>query len=265
MNRQNNKLASILAISLILLIYIDSPVAKAAPPLVTDDAGVVELRGWEYILSTAGESRPAVDCAELPALEISYGIAQSMQLTGVIARQVDEERASSSRSGWGNAEIAYKWRFYGNDDNALAFAPAYSFPLSSSSRRRGLIENIRVLSLPLVGTVARGPWEFSAQASLDISSGSTNGIGYGVAAGYALSETFSLLAEIYGEEFSGDVQIFSGNKVDDGITNWRAGFAWEYRTGYSLLAAWGGQIESRLPAEDKLDYEYFLGIQYNTP
>ena len=86
-----------------------------------------------------------------------------------------------------------------------------------------------------------------------------------MAAGYALTETFSLLAEIYGEEFSGDVEIFSGNKVDDGITNWRAGFAWEFRPGYSLLAAWGGQIESELPAEDELDYDYFLGFQYNTP
>ena len=144
--------------------------ANAAPPLVTDDAGVVELGGWEYILSATGESRPAVDSAELPALEVSYGIAESMQLTGVIARQVDEERASSSRSGWGNAEIAYKWRFYGDDENALAFAPAYSFPVSSSSRIRGLVEDIRVLSLPLVGTIVRGNWEFSAQASLDISS-----------------------------------------------------------------------------------------------
>jgi hypothetical protein len=232
---------------------------------VTDDAAVVDLGGWEYILSVVGESRPAVDSAELPAVEVSYGIAESMQLTGALARQVVEERGSSGRSGWGYAALGYKWRFYGDDSGALAFAPAYSFPINSSSRIRGLVEDVRVLSLPLVGTIARGPWEFSAQASLDIGSTSTNGIGYGVAAGYALTETLTLLAEIYGEEFSGDEQIFSGIEVDDGATNWRAGFAWEFEPGYSLLAAWGGEIESNLPPEDKLDYEYFLGLQYNTP
>jgi len=40
--------------------------ANAAPPLVTDDAAVVDLDTWEFILSAIGESRPAVDSAELP-------------------------------------------------------------------------------------------------------------------------------------------------------------------------------------------------------
>jgi len=264
-NRSSYSLVKVERIAFILLLFMSLDLANAAPPLVTDDAAVVDLDAWEFILSAIGESRPAVDSAELPSLEVSYGFANSMQLTGVVARQVIEERGSDSRSGWGNAAIAYKWRFFGDDDNALAFAPAYSFPLKSSSRVRGLVEDIRILSLPLVGTIARGPWEFSAQASLDITSTSTNGIGYGVATGYAFTETFNLLAEIYGEEFSGDEQIFSGNKVDDGLTNWRAGLTWEFSPGYTLLAAWGGEIESELPSEDRLDYDYFLGLQYNTP
>jgi hypothetical protein len=265
LHTQKLRLLITVNMSFILLILIDSRLAHAAPPLVTDDAAVIDLGGWEYILSVIGDSRPAVDSAELPSLEVSYGIAESMQLTGVLARQVIEERGSKSQSGWGYGQIGYKWRFYGDDDGALAFTPAYSFPVNSSSRIRGLVEDVRVLSLPLVGTITRGHWEFSAQASLDISSNSTNGIGYGVATGYTLTETFSLLAEIYGEEFSGDEQIFSGNEVDDSFTNWRTGFAWEFKPGYSLLAAWGGEIESNLPPEDKLDYEYFLGLQYNTP
>jgi hypothetical protein len=248
----------------IYLIFIQTNLSIAAPPLVTDDAAVIPVGSWEYILSTASESRLAVDSAELPSLEVSYGFAESMQLTGIIARQVVNERSRSSRSGWGNAELGYKWRFYGEDNAALAFAPGYSFPVNSSSRIRGLVEDERVLSLPLLGTIARGRWEVSGQVSLDITSNSTNGIGYGVATGYALTETLNLVAEIYGEEFSGDQQIFSGEKVDDGITNWRAGLTWEFRPGINLLAAWGGNINSNLPAEDELDYEYFLGLQYNT-
>jgi len=263
-NRPNRLLKVVVIISSIQLILLQSDIAQAAPPLVTDDAAVIDREAWEYIRSAIGQSRPVVDSVELPSLEISYGIAESMQLTAAATRQVIEERGGSNRSGWGNATIAYKWRFYGDDANALAFAPAYSFPINSSSRVRGLVEDIRILSLPVVGTIARGPWTFSAQASLDISSNSTNGIAYGVAGGYAITDAISLVAEIYGEEFSGDEQIFSGNKIDDGLTNWRAGFTWEFTPGYSLLAAWGGEIDSQLPSEDQLDYEYFLGLQYNT-
>jgi len=239
--------------------------AIAAPPLVTDDAAVVPEGGWEYIASVSGESRAAVDSTELPAMELSYGIADSMQVTAAVARQVEEPRAGDSRSGWGYAGLGYKWRFVGDDSAALAIAPAYTFPVNRSSRIRGLIEDIRVLSLPLIGTIARGRWEFSAQASFDITSDDANGIGYGLAAGYAATDSLTLLAEIYGEEFSGDQTIVSGQKVDDGITNWRAGLAWEFQPSFSLLAAWGGNIQSNLPPEDKLDYEYFLGLQYNTP
>ncbi len=33
---------------------------------------------------------------------------------------------------------------------------------------------------------------------------------------------------------------------------------------FSLLAAYGGPIESDLPNDERLDYDFFLGLQYDT-
>jgi hypothetical protein len=218
---------------------------------------VLDPGGWEVIAAIAGSSRPSVDEAEFPGVEVSYGFYENMQLTGFLARQTLDEDGESSKSGWGQGAIGYKWRFYNKNGNALAFSPEYSFPLSGSSKVRGLVEDLRVLSLPLIGSMERGNWQFTAHASLDLTSKSVNGLGYGVWAGYSITESLQLLAEIYGEEFSGD-------EVDEGVANWRLGLSWGFAEGFNLLAAYGGHLRSDLPSEDKLDYDYFLGLQWAT-
>ena len=80
---KSEKLVYIFIKSLIIIGYSS---AIAGPPLVTDDAGVLDPGGWEVIVSVAGESRPAADSVELPAVEVSYGFYENMQLTGVIPR-----------------------------------------------------------------------------------------------------------------------------------------------------------------------------------
>jgi outer membrane receptor protein involved in Fe transport len=231
--------------------------------LVTDDTGVLDPGGWEVIAALAGSSRPSIDEGEFPGVEVSYGFYENMQLTGFVARQTLDEDGESSKSGWGQGAIGYKWRFYNKNGNALAFSPEYSFPLSGSSKVRGLVEDLRVLSLPLVGSIERGNWEFTAQASFDLTSKSVNGLGYGVWAGYSVTESLQLLAEIYGEEFSGE-RDETGEKIDGGVTNWRLGLSWDFAEGFSLLAAYGGAIRSDLPSEEKLDYDYFLGVRWET-
>jgi hypothetical protein len=243
------------------LILLTSSAAIAEHPLVSDDTGVLDPGGWELTVGLSGESRPVTDSVELPGVEVSYGFYENMQLSGFVARQVIEDSGESSKSGWGEGGIGYKWRFYHKNGNALAFAPEYAFPLSSSSRIRGLVEDVRVLSLPLIGSIERGDWEFTAQASFDLTSTSVNGLGYGVWAGYSITESLQLLAEIYGEELSGGV---TEEGEDGGVTNWRLGLSWDFAEGFSLLAAYGGAIRSDLPSEEKLDYDYFLGVRWET-
>jgi hypothetical protein len=260
-----------LALSFILLISNGFYPAFAGPPLATDDTGIVPLGDWQFIVSAQGESRPATDSGALPAIEVTYGFFEDMNLTAVVPRQYIEDRGESSKTGLGNAEVNYKWLFYDNDRDSdegvtMAFSPVYSFPLTKTSRVRGLAEDVKVLALPVIGYLVKGRWEFAAQASYDVASGdgSVDGLGYGVFAVYNTTDSVQLMAEIYGAELSGDGFVDSGLSYDEGFMNWRLGALWEVGSGFSLLGAYGGAIESDLPRDQKLDYEFFLGLQYDT-
>jgi hypothetical protein len=260
-----------LVISIIGLIYNSISLVYAGPPLATDDTGIVPLNDWQVILSVAGESRPATDSASLPGVEVTYGFFENMNLTGVVTRQYIEDRGEPSKTGFGNAQINYKWLFYDSDVNAsdgvtLAISPVYSFPLTRTSRIRGLAEDVRAFSMPVIGSLVKGRWEFVAQASYDIASGdgSVDGLGYGVFAVFNQTDNLQLMAEIYGAELSGDGFVDAGLNYDEGFTNWRLGAVWIMGKGYSLLGAIGGPIDSDLPDDQKLDYDFFLGLQYDT-
>jgi hypothetical protein len=184
-----------------------------------------------------------------------------------VPRQYIEDRGESSKTGFGNAQLNFKWLFFDNDDGlTLAISPVYSFPLTRTSRIRGLAEDVRVLAMPVIGSLVRGRWEFVAQASYDVASGdgSVDGLGYGVFAVYNTTDSLHLMAEIYGAELSGDGFSEAGISYDQGFMNWRLGALWEMGAGYSLLAAYGGPIESDLPRDDRLDYDFFVGLQYDT-
>ena len=255
----------------IALLYNSIGVVHAGPPLVTDDTGIVPLKDWQIILSVQGESRQATDSAALPALEVTYGFFENMNITGVVSRQYIENRGESSKTDFGNSEINYKWLFYDNDVNdsegvTLAISPVYSFPLTKTSRTRGLAEDVRALSMPVIGSLVKGRWEFVAQASYDVASGdgSVDGLGYGIFAVFNTTDSLQLMAEIYGAELSGDGFVDDGISYDEGFANWRLGAVWEMGKGYSLLGAIGGPIDSDLPDDQELDYDFFLGLQYDT-
>ena len=101
----------LLRIPLTLLLLLVFSRSFAGPPLVTDDTGVLDPGGWEVIVAVAGSSRPSVDEGAVPGAEVSYGLYENMQVTGFVARQVLDEDGESSKSGWGQDTIGYKWRF----------------------------------------------------------------------------------------------------------------------------------------------------------
>ena len=233
--------------------------ALAGPPLVTDDTGIVPVGDWQFILSLQGESRPSTDSAAAPALEATYGFWEDMNLTAVIPRQYIEDRGESSKTGFGNAEINYKWLFF-NDDKGLtmAFSPIYSFPLTKTSRIRGLAEDVRVLSMPVIISKDIGRWQLVGSGGYDMASSSVDGINYGAFALYNQSDRLQWMAEVYGAQLSGD------EFDNEGFLNWRVGAWWLMGKGISLLAAYGGPLQSDLPNDDKLDYDFFLGFQFDT-
>jgi hypothetical protein len=232
-----------------------SGIARAATPLATDDTGVTEKGVWEFSVFTTGEGRSSGDSYELPVVEIETGVLDNVSVFIEGARQVVDNKGESSSSGWGNAAIGAKWRFYDEDGVKIVLAPSYSTPINTSSIRRGLVEDVSILSVPLVASYESGKWIFTGQLAYDMTSTSVDGVGYGFWTGYQANDRWLLLAEIYGEELSG--------ADEDGVTNGRLGF--EYGLGFgTLLFSVGTRLASDLPSEDKLDYEFFLGYSWET-
>jgi hypothetical protein len=260
-----------LFVSMTIVVYSGIASVNAGPPLVTDDTGIVPLGEWQFIGSLQGEFRPATDSAALPSFEVTYGVFQDMNLTAVVARQYVKDKGEPSATGLGEGQINFKWLFYDSDRDSsegvtMVISPIYSFPLNSSSRILGLVEDVRVFSMPVIGSLVRGRWEFVGSFSYDYASGSSSvdGFGYGLFALYNTTDSLQLMAEIYGSELSGDAFVEAGLNYAEGFTNWRLGALWEMGKGYSLLAAFGGPIYSDLPADEELDYDFFLGLQYDT-
>ena len=233
--------------------------ALAGPPLVTDDTGIVPKGDWQFIVSIQGESRPSTESAAAPAVEATFGFWEDMNLTAVIPRQLIEDRGEPSKTGLGNAQLNYKWLFFDDDKGlTMAISPIYSFPLTKTSRIRGLAEDVRVLSMPVLISKEIGSWQFLGSAAYDLASQSVDGVSYGAFVLYNQNERLQWMAEVYGAQFSGD------EFDNEGFLNWRVGAWWLIGKGFSLLAAYGGPLQSDLPSDDKLDYDFFFGFQFDT-
>jgi hypothetical protein len=212
---------------------------------------------WEFTVFATRASRDAGVDYELPAVEVETGLTENTSVSVEAARQVVDERGQSSNSGWGNAAVAFKWRFYNDDGKALVFNPSYSTALSKTSTRRGLIEDINVLTLPLIASYETGAWTYTGELAYSMTSTSIDSIGYGFWTGYQANDDWLLLAEIYGEELSGD-------NDDGGVTNFRLGFEYGVADSAAILFSVGSRISSDLPADEKLDSEFFVGFRWVT-
>jgi len=227
--------------------------ATAAIPTATDDTGTAEPGQWEISVFATGESRESADSYELPAVEVETGITDSLAVFVAGSRQVVENKGESSSSGWGNANVGFKWRFFDRDGVTAAIAPTYSQAIKSSSTRRGLVEDVDILSLPLIVGYATGDWEFYGSVGYDMTSTSVDGISYGTWVGYNTGD-WKLIAEIYGEELSG---------ADESGTNARLGFEYEGIGPGAVLFSAGTRLADDLPDDEALDYEFFLGYRWS--
>ena len=230
--------------------------AIAGPPMVTDDAGTAAPGLLEIIAYVSHEDRRSGESTEGPALDLAYGINETIAASLVIPRQRVQDAGESSITGWGQATIGVKWRFLDSSGRALAIAPSFGAPLSDSSTIRGLIADTAVLTLPLVGSITFDRWEFNGNVGYSISSKEFDAISLSASAGYEVVPDFRILAEIWGIDFVND-------GASEGFVNWRTGFQWNLRGDLILLGAYGANVWTQLGSENELRHDYFFGVQYN--
>ena len=232
-----------------------SAAVMAGPPLATDDAGVLSQGGWEYTLAYEAETRDSGDSASAPSLEVAFGFSDDFQASVSIGRAEVDEPGESSRSDFDAIGFEAKWKFYAEDNVSVALAPSYSFPLTSSSKNRGIVDDVNVLGLPVIASWESGNWTVDGQAAYDLTSTGPNAWFAGVAGGYQASETLRLLAEVYQTRTVGE---------DEDETNWTVGFDFAVSEGLALLGSVGGNLDSDLDSADELDSTFYLGFRYET-
>lgn len=229
--------------------------AIAGPPMVTDDTGTAAPGVLEIIAYAAGESRDAGESMQGPALDLAYGLSDTVEVSLTIPRQRVKDAGEPSITGWGEATAGLKWRFLEGENTALAVAPSLSVPLSRSSTIIGLVEDTTVFTLPLLASASFGHWEFTANAGYSIGSRNLDAVSVGTSAGYSLTTNFRLLAEVWGVDFVDD-------GASEGFLNWRLGIEWGLTDSLTLLASYGGSVWTQLDEVNELNEDYFFGLQY---
>jgi hypothetical protein len=235
--------------------YLCASTATAGPPMVTDDTGTSAPGVLEIIAFAAGESRDAGKSVQGPALDLAYGLNDTVEISLTIPRQRVKDAGEATIRGWGEASVGLKWRFFEGDGSAVALAPSLSMPLSSSSTIIGLVEDTTVFTLPVLASVSLGPWELTGNLGYSIGSRNLDAVSVGASAGYALTPGIRLLGETWGIDFVND-------GAGEGFLNWRLGMEWGLNEKLTLLAAYGGSVWSQLDAADELNEDYFFGLQY---
>ena len=247
------KLAIILTASSAVLC---ADAAMAGPPMVTDDTGTASPGVFEIILYTAHEERDSGESTVGPALDLAYGINETVEVSLVIPRQRVRNAGESSVSGWGEAAVGLKWRFFEDEKSALAVAPTFATPLSRSSTIRGIVADTSVFTLPLVGSITHGRWEFTGNLGYSISSREFDAISLSGSMGYEVADEFRVLAELWGVDFVDD-------GANEGFVNWRTGIQWNPLEKLAVLAAYGANVSTQLGPENELKHDFYFGIQYN--
>lgn len=125
--------------------------AQGGPPMITDDPGTPGDGRWEINLAATGRRDANGSVAELPLLDINYGLGETIQLKYEVAWVVLHEEGSDSRSGLGNSLLGVKWRFYDAGDTGWQISTYPQLELrnpGSDSASRGLAEDATTVLLP---------------------------------------------------------------------------------------------------------------------
>lgn len=236
-----------------LVLFSFASIAWSGPPLVADDPNILETSQWELIFAIDGVSSSAMDSVQAPVVDLSYGVSPNTQISLVLARQQIEQRGEGMRSGWGETQIVYKWRFYNNESLQIAIAPNYSHAMHHSSTTRGLVEQGGIVSFPVLASLEFGKNILNAQIGFSVNSFGSETLDYSVALGRLLGGSSEVWLELWG---------VTDDDFDAEEINFRLGWDYSFSEKIHLLTAIGGPVTSELGSQEELDFDFYIGLQF---
>jgi hypothetical protein len=113
--------------------------AWAGPPFVTDDPDTTDYKHWEIDTFTLYGHTAGADFAQIPALEVDYGLVPDVQLHAILPLTYARVPGGSSQYGYGDTELGVKYRFFHETDvlPEIGTFPLVEVPSGDSGRGLG--------------------------------------------------------------------------------------------------------------------------------
>ncbi|MBV9045241.1 MAG: transporter [Alphaproteobacteria bacterium] len=152
-------------------VLIATPV-YAGPPYVTDDPEPTPEGGFE-VYGFAGGTVTQDGSGGAAGIDFNYGGAKDLQLTFVLPLAFDRPRGGPNVTGFGEIELAAKYKFLHQDDFGVdvAFFPRLFLPTASDP---ALGDNHPALFLPLFVEKDFGDWSVFGGGGCTINRGSAS-------------------------------------------------------------------------------------------
>lgn len=225
----------------------------AGPPLVIDDPGILNPGAWEVILGISVDDRPVCKITQAPSLDVSLGVSPNSQFSFFLPRSIVNADQGDKEAGLGLATIGYKWRIVSTPGWEWAVAANYSTLISHDLYRKKSPDDIRILGLPLLVAYTYGDWTWNGQLSWNKVSDGITFWDYGIAVSHPFGERMQIMAEVYG---------YSDSSFDSNELNYQLGLDFEINPSFHLLASAGSRIKSGFEPVNRLDYSFFIGLQW---
>jgi hypothetical protein len=127
-----------------LVVLLPAQVVQAGPPFVTDDPDPVDYGHWEvYVFSDyqhlhihgTDPAQIGTDSAQIPAVEINYGLIPDVQLHLIVPGTYDRVPGGTSQYGIGDTELGFKYRFVHETDTLpeVGIFPLVELPTGPAS------------------------------------------------------------------------------------------------------------------------------------
>lgn len=174
--------------------------AQGGPPMITDDPGTPGAGDWEINIAVSLQRRPGAYAAQLPLVDLNYGLGDSLQLKYETAFQLTEVEGKGSGRLLGNSNFGVKWRFLDQERAGVSVSVYPQFIFNPVTRREvGLVEREPILFLPVeVGREwgrLRAAVEFGYAAAF---AGADDALIYGLVAGLVVGRVL-LVGDLHGD------------------------------------------------------------------
>ncbi len=133
-----------------------------------------------------------------PTVDVNYGATENVQLHVLVPYDIQLNAGTPNSSGLGDAELGFKYRFYGNANSGFSMLvfPRVSVNLDLSSARKDLVDQGTDVILPVNFQKVMDKFTVGGEVGYDFTPTGPNKYVYGVSGGVNASKRVQLLVEV---------------------------------------------------------------------